>query len=339
VKAVGLFRSAPIDDPDSLVEVDVAQPSPGPADLLVRVRAASVNPVDAKQRQRAAPTPRDQPLILGYDACGEVEAVGRDVTGFRPGDRVYYAGDINRPGSNAEFQAVDHRIAARAPASLTPQEAAALPLTALTAWEGLFDRLALDKTGPGRTILVIGGAGGVGSIAVQILRAVTDFRVIGTASRPESADFTSAMGAHQVVDHRALAAGLKEIGIEAVDAVFTTADINAHWEAMCRLVAPGGAIGAIVGGKMPVDLNLLQKKSVRFAWEFMFMRPAERRPDMALQGRWLAEIAALVEAGKIRSTMTDCLDGLSAKTVREAHRRIESGTTIGKIAMRFGSSG
>jgi NADPH:quinone reductase len=336
MKAVGFFQSHPIGHPESLLDIDVPMPEPGPNDLLVKVLAVSVNPVDVKRRATACQSKQTAPVILGYDACGDVVGMGHSVRNFAIGDRVFYAGDITRQGSNAEFQTVDYRVTGHAPANLRPEEAAALPLTVLTACEGFFDRMLLSPfSDKKRKLLIIGGAGGVGSIAIQIAKAMTDFEVVATASRPESIAFARAMGADGMADHRSLTASLAAEGHTRFEAIFTTADINLHWSEFCNLIAPGGAIGAIVGGKTPVDLSPLQKKSARFAWEFMFTRPAENAPDLHRQGEWLNEIAKRISQGQIRSTMTQCIEGLNATALRKAHQQMESGKTAGKTVMRF----
>jgi len=337
VKAVGLTRSLPVADPACLEDLDLPPPEPGPLDLLVRVAATSVNPVDAKQRMRAgAAGPPPAPVVLGFDAVGTVEAVGSEAADFAAGDRVWYAGDIGRPGANAELQAVDHRIVGRAPAGVSDADAAVLPLTALTAWEGLFDRLRVaEGGGAGRRLLIVGGAGGVGSIAIQIARRLTDLEVVATASRPETEGWCRELGAHAVVDHRDLVASAGAAGCATVDLIFNAADTDAHWDAMAELIAPQGTICAIVGSRAPVDLAKLQRKSAGFVWELMFTRPAYGTPDIARQGEILTRVADLVAAGTLRTTRRETLDGLAAATLREAHARIESGRTIGKIALVY----
>jgi zinc-binding alcohol dehydrogenase family protein len=337
MKAVGLLRSLPIADPESLLDVEAPDPEPGPHDLLVRVEAASINPVDAKQRMRAAVgRVLEAPAILGYDAVGTVITTGAEVVGFEPGDRVFYAGDIGRPGSNAEMQAADFRIAALAPKTLSSVESAALPLTALTAWEAIFDRLRIAESGgAGGALLIIGGAGGVGSIAIQLAKQLTGLRVIATASRPETAEWCRSLGADLVVDHRDLVASLRTAGENSVDHIFNTADTKFHWEAMVELIAPQGSVCAIVGAPGGVELAQLQQKSATFAWEYMFTRPKFATADIARQGEILARVAAMADAGELRSTCQVVLEGLSAETLRDAHARIESGRTIGKIAIRY----
>ena len=335
MKAVALTRYLPIDDPGSLLDVELDAPSPGPRDLLVRVEAVSVNPVDTKVR---APKPQvePQPRVLGYDAAGVVEAVGAEAAGFRPGDAVYYAGDITRPGSNAQLQLVDARIAAHKPGSLDFAEAAALPLTALTAWELLFERMgyAADGGGAGRTLLVIGGAGGVGSIAIQLAR-LAGFTVIATASREETVAWCRELGADHVVDHgQPLAPQLQALGLDAVDAALNLADTDRYWAELGELLAPQGRVGLIVEPAGPLRIGDPYKaKCIGIHWEFMFARPRFGTDDMAEQGRILARVAELVDAGRLRTTLRESLSPINAANLREAHRRLESGRSIGKLAL------
>jgi len=335
MKAVALTHYLPIDDPKSLLDVELETPTPGPHDLRVRVEAVSVNPVDTKVR---APKPQveDAPRILGYDAAGTVDAVGDAVTGFVVGDTVYYAGDITRPGSNAQFQLVDARIASKKPATLDFAQAAALPLTALTAWELLFERMpySIDGSGTGKSLLVIAGAGGVGSIAIQLAK-LAGFTVIATASREESVAWCRTLGADHVIDHREdLAPQLKALGFETVDAALNLADTDRYWTVLGELLAPQGHVGLIVepSGALKIG-DPYKSKCIGIHWEFMFARARFKTPDMAEQGRILARLAELIDAGQIRGTLTDTLSPISAATLREAHRRLESGSTIGKLAV------
>jgi len=335
MKAVALTRYLPIDDPQSLLDVELPAPVPGEHDLLVRVEAVSVNPVDTKLR---APRPQveERPRVLGFDAAGTVQAVGAAVQGFAPGDRVYYAGDVTRPGSNAELQAVDARLAAHAPRSLDAAQAAALPLVAITAWELLFQRMPFDSEqgGRGKSLLVIAGAGGVGSIAIQLARRA-GFAVIATASRPETAEWCRAMGAQHVVDHhRPLAPQLAALGFAQVDAAVDFADTDAYWEPLGELLAPQGHVGLIVEPKGALRIGDPYKaKCIGIHWEFMFARPRFRTPDMAEQGRILARVAQLVDAGELKSIQRETLSPINAANLREAHRRLESGTTVGKLVL------
>ncbi|HEY0179665.1 MAG TPA: zinc-binding alcohol dehydrogenase family protein [Dokdonella sp.] len=335
MKAVGLTRYLPISDPQSLVDVELPKPSPGAHDLLVRVEAVSVNPVDTKLR---APKPQveSQPKVLGFDAAGIVEAVGEAVTRFRAGDAVYYAGDVTRPGSDAEYQLVDERLVARRPTTLDAAQAAALPLTAITAWELLFQRMpyAEERGGEGRSLLVIGGAGGVGSIAIQLARRA-GFRVIATASRAETVEWCRGLGAEHVVDHREpLAPQLAALGFDAIDAAINLADTDRYWDALGELIAPQGHVGLIVEPAGPLRIGDPYKaKCIGIHWEMMFARPRFKTADQGEQGRILERVAALVDAGELRTTLTETLRPINAQNLREAHRRLESGTTIGKLAL------
>ena len=334
MRAVGLHRYLPIDNPESLLDVELPLPTPGSNDLRVRVEAVSVNPVDVKVR---APKPKTEvdPRVLGWDAAGVVDVVGDAVTGLKPGDRVYYAGSIARSGTNAEFHLVDHRLAARMPQSLDFADAAALPLTALTAWEGLFERLGLDPEGrdKGRSLLVIGGAGGVGSMVIQLAKAA-GLTVIATASRPETRAWVRDLGADNTLNHREpLRAQLEAIGHAYVDYIFDTQSTEAWWTVMADLIAPQGRIVGIVETPDPIDLDLLKSKSAGFSWEFMFTRSLHGTSDMAAQGEILRRVAAWIDAGKVRTTRRELVGRISAENLREAHRRVESGSMIGKVVL------
>ena len=335
MKAIALTRYLPIDDPESLVDVELPRPSASGHDLLVRIEAVSINPVDTKVR---APRPEveAQPKVLGFDAAGVVEAIGADVTLFKPGDAVFYAGDITRSGSNAEYQLVDERIVGHKPRSLDFARAAALPLTSITAWELMFDRMRLDPDGrdAGKSLLIIGGAGGVGSIAIQLARRA-GLVVIATASRPETIDWVRRMGAQHVVDHRkALGPELAALGFKHVDAIVNLADTDRYWTAIGELIAPQGHVGLIVEPKGPLAIGgPFKAKCVGIHWETMFGRARFKTADLIEQHRLLDRIAALVDAGEIRTTHTETLGKIDAANLRAAHARIESGTTIGKFAL------
>jgi zinc-binding alcohol dehydrogenase family protein len=339
LKAVGLYRYLPAEDPNSLLDLDLERPTPGPRDLLVRVEAVSVNPVDTKQR-----APRDRveeaPRVLGWDAAGVVETVGSEVMLFRPGDEVYYAGSITRQGTNSEYHLVDERIVGPKPRTLDFAEAAALPLTSLTAWEGLFDRLdlpAAPNAGSGRTVLIVSAAGGVGSIATQ-LAWHAGLTVIGTASREVTAQWAREHGATHIVNHhQPLEPQLRDLGYETVDAIFCLTTIEPYWAAFAQLIAPQGGICAIVGTSKPLPLGDLQYKSANFAWEYMFTRAMFETPDMIRQHEILTRLAALVDEGVIRTTLNERLAPINAANLRWAHAKLESGTAVGKIALeRFG---
>jgi zinc-binding alcohol dehydrogenase family protein len=309
-----------------LADVVVDVPEPGPHDLLVEVQAVSVNPVDTKLRAGGS---RDR-RILGFDAAGTVVATGSDVTRFRVGDEVYYAGDITRPGSNAQFQAVDERIVGRKPNSLSFAEAAALPLTTITAWEALFDHLRAtpDTTG---TLVVVGAAGGVGSILVQLARALTRLRIIGTASRPESVDWVRAMGAHDVIDHRELSSAIKGLVPSGVDYLFTSYSKD-QIGVYADIMRSFGEIVAIDDARQ--DLYPLKSKSISWHWEFMFARSLHQAGDLDRQGRLLDEAADLLDKGMLRHTMAIAVDGFSAAGVRRAHDLLAGGRAIGKVVVR-----
>jgi NADPH2:quinone reductase len=335
MKAVALTRYLPIDDPQSLLDVELPRPAPGEHDLLVRIEAVSVNPVDTKLRS-PKPHVEAQPRVLGYDAAGTVEAVGESVSGFERGDRVYYAGDVTRAGSNAQFQLVDARLAGHAPRSIDAAAAAALPLTTLTAWELLFQRMPFDSEhgGEGRSLLIVGGAGGVGSMAIQLARRA-GFTVIATASRKETVDWCESMGAHHVINHRdPLAPQLQALGFAEVDAVLNLADTDRYWDSIGEILAPQGHVGLIVEPTGALKIGDPYKaKAIGIHWEMMFARSRFKTPDQAEQGRILERVAALIDAGQLRSTRTEALSPINAANLREAHRRLESGTTIGKLVL------
>jgi len=334
MKAIGYLQSLPISHPEALIDVDVPAPTPGPHDLLVRVRAVSVNPVDTKVRRNRAPQ-AGQPEVLGWDAVGTVEALGSAVSGFAVGDRVYYAGAINRPGANAELHVVDHRIAAQAPVRLSDAEAAALPLTAITAWELLFDRLGVPEGGgEGQTLLITGAAGGVGSVLVQLARQLTALRVIGTASRPDTQAWVKALGAHAVVDHtQPLRPQLAVEGVAEVGLIASLTHTDEHWASLIDLAAPQGRIGLIDDPASPLDVMQLKRKALSLHWEMMFTRPMFGTPDMAEQGRLLSRVAALVDEGRLRSTVSEHFSPINAAQLRRAHALVESGRMRGKVVL------
>ena len=335
MKAVGLYRYLPIDDPESLLDLEVEAPQATGRDLLVEVKAVAVNPVDYKSR---APRPQVEsaPKILGWDVAGVVKAAGPEATLFKPGDAVYYAGSRTRPGGNSELHLVDERIVGRKPRTLGFAEAAALPLTTLTAWEGLFDRLGISKTGgdAGHAVLIIGGAGGVGSIAIQLGRRLARLRVIATASRPESDTWVRELGADEVIDHtRDLAAQLEALGRPEVEYILCCNSTDRHFPAFAPIIAPQGKICAIVGTQKPVDLAPLMQKSVTFAWELMFTRPMFQTADMIVQHQILDEAATLVEAGTLKSTAATRLAPINAANLKKAHALLEDGHVVGKIVL------
>jgi NADPH:quinone reductase len=337
MKAVSFFKSLPITDGDSLVDIELDRPSPGPRDLLVGIRAISVNPVDTKIRGGSGPrSPQDANKLLGWDAAGIVIGVGSEVKLFAPGDEVYYAGSVDRSGSYAEFQAVDERIVGRKPKSVGFAEAAALPLTTITAWELLFDRskIPVGKSASAGSLLIIGGAGGVGSVATQLTRRLTGLTVIATASRSETQAWCREMGAHHVIDHRQpLAEQVKEIMPGGVNYVLALTKTEDYFTEIVEAMAPQSALALIENVAAPLDINQLKPKSISLHWEFMFTRARYQTADMGEQGRILNEVAGLVDAGQIRSTMRENLGTINATNLKRAHALVESGKTIGKIVL------
>jgi len=333
MKAIGYYQPLPIDNPESLQDIELPTPVPGARDLLVRVKAVSVNPVDTKVRKNAAPE-AGQAKVLGWDAVGTVEGVGAQVKNFKVGDRVYYSGSIIRPGTNAELHAVDERIAALAPKSLDDSQAAALPLTTITAYELLFDRLRVPKGGgEGQTLLVTGGAGGVGSILIQLARQLTKLRVIATASRAETRAWCLELGAHAVIDHsRPLAAELKAAGIGEVDMVASLTQTDQHYAQIIESLKPQGQL-AVIDDMKVLDAMPLKTKCISLHWEMMFARSRFETPDIAEQGALLAEVAALVDAGRIRTTANASFGTINAANLRRAHALIESGKAQGKVVL------
>ena len=321
----------PIDDPNALVEMDLPTPVPGPRDLLVAVRAVSVNPVDTKVRKGM---PTETPRILGFDAAGTVTAVGADVTLFKEGDDVFYAGSLIRPGSNAAFQLVDERIVGRKPRSLDDAHAAALPLTAITAWEMLFDRLKLvEGRGEGEAILIIGAGGGVGSIMVQLARRLTKLTVIGTASREETANWVRELGAHHVIDHgKPLAAQLKALGIEQVDHLVSLTHTDEYYEQIVEIVKPQGQFG-LIDDPASLDATKLKRKSISLHWESMFTRSTYQTPDMIKQHDLLNRVADLIDDGTLRTTLGEHFGAITAENLRRAHKLVESHKAKGKIVL------
>jgi len=335
MKAVGLTRYLPIDEPESLLDISVEKPRAAGRDLLVRVAAISVNPVDTKVR---APKDRIEPApkILGWDVAGVVEETGSDCTLFRPGDEVYYAGSITRQGGNSEYHLVDERLVGRKPASLTFAEAAALPLTSITAWEALFTRMQIPQVpaaNAGKALLIIGAAGGVGSIAIQLAKQV-GLTVIGTASRPDTVAWVTSLGADFTINHHeALLPQLESIGFRSVPYIFCLNALEKHWTGISEAISPQGVVCAIDDPVSPLNLKLLKQKSVTFVWEFMFTRAIFETDDMIEQHHLLNRVADAVDQGKLKTTLTNVLGPISADTLRQAHRLLESNTTIGKVVL------
>jgi zinc-binding alcohol dehydrogenase family protein len=334
MKAIAHRQNLPVTSPQALELIDLPEPVAGPLDLLVQVQAVSVNPVDVKVRA-GMPVPAEGHRVLGWDAAGTVVGLGHEVKGFAVGDRVWYAGAIDRAGSNSERQVVDSRIVSRMPASLDFLQAAALPLTTITAWELLFDRLGVPQGGgAGQKLLVTGAAGGVGSILVQIARQFTQLEIIGTASRPETRDWVLAQGAHHVIDHRQpLHEALKAAGLGPVNLVASLTKTEQHYAAIVEALAPQGKLALIDDLSGPLDVRLLKGKSLSLHWEMMFTRSRHQTADIARQGELLAEVAKAVDAGRIKTTLTRQFGELSVGRLLEAHAQVESGTTIGKVVL------
>jgi len=335
MKAVGYLTPGSIDRDDAFLDLDIPDPVLRPRDLLVRIKAISVNPADTKIRASAKPADGATAKVLGWDAAGIVEAVGPDVSLFQVGDEVFYAGDVSRPGTNAELHAVDERIVGIKPQTLDWAEATALPLTAITAWELLFDRLRIPygtKTKTG-TLLVINGAGGVGSILIQLARRLTGLTVIATASRPETIAWVRKMGAHHVIDHhQPLDAALRSIGIPHADYVAGLTATAQHLPAIVELIAPQGHL-ALIDDPDVLDIAAFKRKSVTISWEFMFTRALFETEDMAAQGQLLNEVSALVDAGVLSTTLTSSDGPINAARLKQAHRAVESGRSIGKTVL------
>ncbi|HEX5025070.1 MAG TPA: zinc-binding alcohol dehydrogenase family protein [Agriterribacter sp.] len=337
MKAIGFKTSLPITHKESFIEFETDIQKPTGYDILVKIKAAAVNPVDYKVRQASA---KDkvlaQPKIIGWDAVGTVETIGEHVTLFKRGDEVFYAGDINRAGSYAEYQLVDERIVGNQPKNISVAESAAMPLTGLTAWELLFDRMRITKSrDKGKSILFIGGAGGVGSIAIQLAKKIAGLTVIATASRPETKAWCLKQGADYVVNHHNLINEVRTAGFETVDFIADFVNTNSYWDAMVELVKPQGHIASITGSSEPIALNKFKTKSASFSWEFMFTRSHFQTGDMIEQHHILNRLANLLDDGTIHTTVTTIFNGLSADNFKDAHALQESGKAIGKTVILF----
>ncbi|MDG3086484.1 zinc-binding alcohol dehydrogenase family protein [Vibrio hannami] len=329
MKAIGYQRALPINDPESLQDIELPKPVASGKDLLVKVGAISVNPVDTKVRMRAEPAEGEY-KVLGWDAVGTVEQVGDECSLFKPGDRVWYAGDLTRSGTNAEFQLVDQRIVSKAPETLSDAEAAALPLTTLTAWEMLFDRLEVDATEP-KSILIIGAAGGVGSIMVQLVKRLTKLKVIGTASRPETAEWLKKLGADQVINHRNPLS--EELGEEScVDYVVSLNGTEQHMEEVVKVIKPQGKFGLIDD---PQEFNILplKQKSISLHWEFMYTRSLFETADIIEQHKILAAVAGMIDEVLLQTTVGERFGKINAENLKRAHGLLESQKAKGKIVL------
>lgn len=330
MKAIGYKQSLPVDDPSALIDFELPTPTATGHDLLVRVEAISVNPVDAKVRMRAQPE-GELPKILGWDAAGVVEAVGDDVTLFSPGDEVWYAGALNRPGCNSEYHVVDERLVGRKPSSLSFVEAAALPLTSVTAWELLFDRLELSEYAMGG-ILIVGAGGGVGSILIQLLRNLTGLIVVATASREETVDWVKQLGAHHVINHREpLGAQLDAIGVP-INYIASLTNTGDYLDQYAELIAPQGKI-AVIDDPAAIDIMPFKRKSVSWHWELMFTRSLFQTPDMIQQHEMLNRVSKMVDSGYIKSTVAHEFGTINAANLLKAHALLESGGSRGKIVL------
>ncbi|HDI3022878.1 zinc-binding alcohol dehydrogenase family protein [Cronobacter turicensis] len=323
------------DSPQHFIEITQPMPQPGEYDLLVEVKAVSINPVDTKVHASLQKNGLQEPRVLGWDASGVVTAVGSKVSGFKPGDEVYYAGDITRSGSNASHQLIDSRIVGHKPRTLSWAAAAAIPLTALTAWEGLFERLAIQNAGEDKTLLIIGGAGGVGSLAIPFARLHSKVKIIATASREDSAQWCRDRGADLVVNYRDLPGELAKEGIKYVDFIFILNDTDGHWAAVSQLIAPQGHICSIVENAHPLDQDALKSKSAALHWEFMYTRSMYQTTDMARQGEILNEVATLVDAGEVESALSETFHGLSVESISKAHQKVLEGHMRGKVVVEF----
>ncbi|EIV2970261.1 zinc-binding alcohol dehydrogenase family protein [Cronobacter sakazakii] len=331
VKAIAVNPNAP----ESFIEITQPMPQPGEYDLLVEVKAVSINPVDTKVHASLKKNGLQEPRVLGWDASGVVTAVGSKVSGFKPGDEVYYAGDITRAGSNASHQLIDSRIVGHKPRTLSWAAAAAIPLTALTAWEGLFERLAIQAVGEDKTLLIIGGAGGVGSLAIPFARLHSKVKIIATASREDSAQWCRDRGADLVVNYHDLPGELAKHGIKFVDYIFILNDTDGHWAAVSQLIAPQGHICSIVENEHPLDQDALKSKSAALHWEFMYTRSMYQTADMARQGEILNEVAKLVDAGEVESALSETFHGLSVESISKAHEKVLEGHMRGKVVVEF----
>ncbi|MYN41939.1 zinc-binding alcohol dehydrogenase family protein [Duganella sp. FT109W] len=335
MKAIAYRKSLPIEDAESLIDIELPTPQAAGRDLLVEVRAISVNPVDTKIRRNVAPA-EGQAKVIGWDAAGVVKAVGPDVSLFKVGDEVWYAGDLTRPGTNSELHLVDERIVGFKPKNLDFAQAAALPLTTITAWELLFDRLGVSRDAAatsGKSLLVIGAAGGVGSILVQLARQLTGLTIIGTASRPETGEWIKQLGAHHVIDHsKPLNEEIARLGLPPVTYVASLNQTDHHWAAISELVAPQGKV-ALIDDPASIDVRTLKRKSVSLHWEFMYTRSMFQTDDIQQQHQLLNDVATLVETGAVKTTLAERFGNINAENLKRAHALIESNRAKGKVVL------
>ena len=334
MKAIAYRQALPISDPNALIDIELPEPTPGEHDLLVQVHAISVNPVDTKVRRNMAPA-EGEAKVLGWDVAGVVKSVGAGVTLFRPGDRVWYAGSLIRPGANSELHVVDERIVGHMPKSVDFVNAASLPLTTITAYEMLFDRLEVKEgaASAGKKLMVIGAAGGVGSILVQLARQLTGATVIGTASREQTRAWLEELGAHHVIDHtKPLSQELKRIGIDNVDYIVSLNQTDSHWAEIVESIAPQGKI-ALIDDPDAIDVRMLKRKSASLHWEFMYTRSMFATDDMIRQHDLLDRVASLIDAGTIRTTVGEFFGKINAQNLKKAHALIETNKAKGKIVL------
>ena len=334
MKAIAYTQSLPIDDPQSLQDIELPEPTPGPRDLLVEVRAISVNPVDTKIRRNVQPE-AGQPKVLGWDAAGVVRAVGAEVSLFKVGDEVFYAGALDRPGANSELHRVDERLVGHRPRSLDFAQSAALPLTAITAWELLFERLQIaeGEASRGQSLLIVGASGGVGSILTQLAARLTGLTVIGSASRPQTQEWVKSLGAHHVIDHsKPLAEELQRIGVGQVTHVASLTHTDQHLAQIVEALAPQGKL-ALIDDPESLDIRQLKRKSLSLHWEFMYTRSLFETPDMIEQHKLLNRVAELIDAGTLKTTLGEHFGVINAGNLRRAHELLESGKAKGKIVL------
>lgn len=334
MKAVGYKKSLPIDAAEALIDFEAVKPEPKGRDIRVSVKAISANPVDYKVRKRAEP-PVGEIKILGFDAAGIVDAVGPDVSLFKPGDEVWYAGSIQRQGTNSEFHLVDERIVGHKPKTLPFAQSAALPLTSITAWELLFDRLGVapGKSVDPRTLLIVGGAGGVGSILIQLARRLTGLTVVATASRPESSKWCLELGAHYVIDHsKPMKDQIAALKVPPVALIAALTNTDQHFAALADVIAPQGKIG-LIDDPASLNVNLLKGKAVSLHWESMFTRSSFQTDDMIAQHKLLDDVASLIDNGVLRTTLDKVLGKINAANLKQAHALLEGGRSTGKLVL------
>lgn len=337
MKAIGFKTSLDINEENSFIEFELAKPKPEARELLVKIKAIAVNPVDYKIRKNSAKEiVLEKPKIIGWDAVGVVDEIGSEVSLFKIGDEVFYAGDITKPGCNAEYQVIDERIVGKKPEKSNYEDTVAMPLTSLTAWEILFDRMRISKEkDAGKSILIIGGAGGVGSVAIQLAKQLVGLKVVATASRPQSKEWCQKFGADVVINHYHLVEEARKAGYPAFDFILDFVDVNAYWDAIVELIKPQGHIASITGSGEPVALSKLKNKSASFSWEFMYTRSLFSTEDMVAQHKILTTISELMDDGIIGTTTNRVLEGFTVANLKQAHGLLESGKTIGKVVILF----